>query len=75
MHDPDRERDGCGKSTIATNLAAFCARGENKSVVLADFDPQGSSLQWLEARSPNVRTSRACLGSNPASGCHAMSTT
>jgi len=44
-------KGGCGKSTIATNLAAFYAR-ENKSVVLADFDPQGSSLQWLEARSP-----------------------
>jgi chromosome partitioning protein len=45
-------KGGCGKSTIATNLAAFYAR-ENKSVVLADFDPQGSSLQWLEARSPD----------------------
>jgi len=45
-------KGGCGKSTIATNLAAFYAR-ENKSVVLADFDPQGSSLQWLDARSPD----------------------
>jgi len=44
-------KGGCGKSTIATNLAAFYAR-ENKAVVLADFDPQGSSLQWLEARAP-----------------------
>jgi chromosome partitioning protein len=44
-------KGGCGKSTIATNLAAYYAR-ENKSVVLADFDPQGSSLQWLETRSP-----------------------
>lgn len=45
-------KGGCGKSTIATNLAAFYAR-ENKAVVLADFDPQGSSLQWLETRSPD----------------------
>ena len=44
-------KGGCGKSMIATNLAAYYAR-EGRSVALADFDPQGSSLQWLEARSP-----------------------
>lgn len=44
-------KGGCGKSMIATNLAAYYAR-EGRSVALADFDPQGSSLQWLETRSP-----------------------
>lgn len=44
-------KGGCGKSTIATNLAAYYAR-EGRSVALADFDRQRSSLQWLEARSP-----------------------
>lgn len=42
-------KGGCGKSTIATNLAAYYARA-GQSVLLADFDPQRSSLQWLEAR-------------------------
>lgn len=42
-------KGGCGKSTLATNLASYYARQGN-SVVLADFDPQGSSLEWLGAR-------------------------
>lgn len=42
-------KGGCGKSTIATNLASYYAnKGEH--VVLADFDPQGSSVDWLAAR-------------------------
>lgn len=42
-------KGGCGKSTLATNLASYYAqRGEQ--VILADFDPQGSSMEWLATR-------------------------
>jgi len=42
-------KGGCGKSTIATNLSSWYAtRGQQ--VALADFDPQSSSLDWLELR-------------------------
>jgi len=43
-------KGGCGKSTISTNLASYFAFEMGKKVVLADFDPQESSMAWLEAR-------------------------
>jgi chromosome partitioning protein len=44
-------KGGCGKTTIATNLAGYyAARG--KSVALVDYDPQESSIDWLGIRSP-----------------------
>ena len=42
-------KGGCGKSTLATNIASYYA-SQDKNVVLADFDPQQSSLEWLAAR-------------------------
>jgi len=45
-------KGGCGKSTIATNLAAYYA-SEGFETALADFDPQESSLDWLRERPDN----------------------
>src|SRR3569623_1087061 len=41
-------KGGCGKTTLTTNLAS-CYAAQGKSVLLADFDPQGSSIDWLAA--------------------------
>ena len=46
-------KGGCGKSTIATNLAAYYA-SEGYETALADFDPQGSSLDWLAERPAEI---------------------
>jgi chromosome partitioning protein len=46
-------KGGCGKTTIATHLAAaFAAAGLRAA--LADADRQGSSLGWLQARPGNA---------------------
>jgi chromosome partitioning protein len=43
-------KGGAGKTTIATNLASYFA-AERISCTLMDYDPQGSSLNWLRLRS------------------------
>jgi len=42
-------KGGCGKSTLATNLASYFA-GQDYKVALADYDPQRTSLDWLSVR-------------------------
>ncbi len=42
-------KGGCGKTTIATNIASHYA-AQGKKVRLFDHDTQGSSLQWLKSR-------------------------
>ena len=45
-------KGGCGKSTLATNIASYFVN-EGASVVLVDYDAQRSSLDWLERRPDN----------------------
>jgi chromosome partitioning protein len=49
-------KGGCGKTTLATNLAAAFALGGPPPTLL-DHDPNGFSLRWLEKRP----ISRSCI--------------
>lgn len=48
-------KGGCGKSTLATNIAAcYAQRGGTPAVM--DYDPQGSTMAWLERRAKDLPT-------------------
>ena len=60
-------KGGCGKSTLATNLASYYALWE-VPVALADYDPQQSSLEWLAQRSGDLNPIQ---GIDASQGSHA----
>ena len=45
-------KGGSGKTTLTTNLASYYVSKGYKTTIL-DYDPQGSSLQWLKVRPPH----------------------
>ncbi|MBD3648821.1 MAG: AAA family ATPase [Pseudomonadales bacterium] len=46
-------KGGCGKTTLATNLASYFAV-KGPMPTLMDFDPQSSSMTWVERRSVSL---------------------
>ena len=77
-------KGGSGKTTVATNLAAyFASRGDHP--LLSDNDPQGSSTRWLKKRTAeqplihgiaaferNSRVTRAWQLRVPADSAHVV---
>ncbi|TQV71823.1 AAA family ATPase [Exilibacterium tricleocarpae] len=48
-------KGGCGKSTLVTNIAA-CYAKRGAAPVVMDYDPQGSTMGWLDRRSVTMPT-------------------
>ncbi len=46
-------KGGCGKTTMATNLASYMSRS-GQGTALIDYDPQGSSMDWLQVRDEHL---------------------
>lgn len=46
-------KGGSGKTTVAINLASYFA-ATNTATTIMDYDPQGSSLNWLGLRPPHA---------------------
>ncbi len=54
-------KGGCGKTTLTTNIASYYASRGISSAIM-DYDPQGSSLQWLKLRSNHKNSDMAIHG-------------
>jgi chromosome partitioning protein len=63
-------KGGSGKTTVATNLASYCA-SQDYPTVLFDYDTQGSSSRWLRARPGNASRIRGVAAFEPARHGHA----
>jgi chromosome partitioning protein len=57
-------KGGCGKTTVATNLASYCT-SQGYATDLFDYDTQGSSTQWLKARDPGLPSIRGVAAHKP----------
>ncbi len=54
-------KGGCGKTTLATNLASYYALWE-VPVAIIDYDLQRSSLEWVSQRTKSLNPIRAIDG-------------
>lgn len=54
-------KGGSGKTTLTTNLASYYAARRSRTAIL-DYDPQGSSLHWLQARPKDLPVIHAASG-------------
>jgi len=59
-------KGGSGKTTLVTNIAGYYAAQE-QTTVIKDYDPQGSSTEWLEGRSHSLPTIHGLTAFKPSS--------
>lgn len=60
-------KGGVGKTTLSTNLASYFAANKVPTAIM-DYDPQGSSINWLGLRSPGQPKIHASSAAQPTTG-------
>jgi len=59
-------KGGSGKTTLVTNIAGYYA-SQAQTTVIKDYDPQGSSTEWLEGRSHSLPVIHGLTAFKPSS--------
>ena len=59
-------KGGSGKTTLVTNIAGYYA-AQQETTVIKDYDPQGSSSEWLQERSYSLPTIHGLTAFKPSS--------
>lgn len=64
-------KGGVGKTTVTTNLASYFAANHVVTTIM-DYDPQGSSLHWLQQRSATASKIYGANAVQPTSGLRSL---
>ncbi|HEY5897944.1 MAG TPA: ParA family protein [Burkholderiales bacterium] len=64
-------KGGSGKTTVATNLASYFAANRVPTAIL-DYDPQGSSLNWLKQRPSDLTRIHGACGAPQKTGLRSL---
>ena len=64
-------KGGSGKTTVATTLASYFAANQVPTAIL-DYDPQGSSLNWLKQRPPHLMRIHGACGAPQKTGLRSL---
>jgi chromosome partitioning protein len=64
-------KGGVGKTTVTTNLASYFA-ATNVAAAIMDFDPQGSSINWLRQRPKTLKHIHAANAAPQTTGLHSF---
>lgn len=64
-------KGGSGKTTVATNLASYFAANGMASAVM-DYDPQGSTMNWLRTRPAHARRIHGANAAPQKTGLRAL---